>query len=1073
MRVTFLLLLVSILQTFANDAYSQKTKLSFNFSNKKLVDALDEIEQHTGFYFLYNDNLIDTDRKIDLSVDDQTIDKVLDRLFSGTDIKYTITDRKIILTPGYLTASLQQQNSVSGKVTDSSGASLPGVTVVVKETTKGTITDADGNYSLSNVAGDETLVFSFVGMKTQEISVLGNSTINVVLEEEAIGIEEVVAIGYGTMKKSDLTGAISSISENDLSTTQSSNVLEKAQGKLAGVDIISGNGSPGGDQTIRIRGNRSITANNDPLFVVDGIPTTQGINDFNPGDIESMEVLKDASAVAIYGSRGANGVVLITTKRGKKGAAQINYIGYYGLKKQIENLNKMNGQQFVEYRRVANGLSKSDNSQDQVLLGGLYDNYINGIETDYIKETYRDGLQTEHQLSASGGNEKLRYYISGSYYKEEGVLKKTDYERYSLRVNLDAELTRKLKIGLSLTSSKDLRNRMDSNDPTLAAIQYAPITQAYDDLGNIIAYPNPDEALVTSPLINFAPNQLVDETKGFRMFSNLFGEYAITKDLTYRLNFGTDISYSRRGRFSGDYAGSTPEASVENTNVFSYTLENILTFDKTIGEHVLSLVGLFSTQSSSTEGSSMSAQGIPITRSTFYAMGTAETITGINSYLSEWDLLSYMGRVNYKFKNRYLLTASGRADGSSRLAKGNKWAFFPAASLAWIVSEENFVNIPALSFLKLRAGYGSVGNTAINPYQTQGGLDRSFYLFGDDPAYGYKQDGIANPELGWEISKTLNFGIDFGLWDNKVSGNIEIYDTKTSDLLLERVLPTTSGFESIIENVGETRNRGWEFTLSANILNKPSGLKWDVDFNIFSNKEEIVELFNGTQDDIGNGWFIGQPVNSFYDYVFDGIWQSDETGEAANSGQAPGQVKIKDVNGRDENGELTKQPDGHINTDDRAILGSTVPDWTGGLTNRIKYKGFDFSTLVFIRQGQMLSSRYHVFGGNSWEGRYAHLNVNYWTPENPSNEYPQPVEGGSVLYASAIKYFDASFVKIKNISLGYELVNNVLKTNTIASCRVYLSATNPVTWSDYDTVDPETGRALSSATYTIGVNLKF
>ena len=1073
MRVTFLLLLVSILQTFANDAYSQKTKLSFNFSNKKLVDALDEIEQHTGFYFLYNDNLIDTDRKIDLSVDDQTIDKVLDRLFSGTDIKYTITDRKIILTPGYLTASLQQQNSVSGKVTDSSGASLPGVTIVLKGTTQGTITDVDGNYSIMKVPSDATLVFSFVGMKTQEIPIAGRSAINVTMKEDAIGLEEIVAIGYGSMQKSDLTGAISSVSAKELSTIQASNVLVQAQGKLAGVDIVSSDGTPGSQQTIRIRGNRSINANNDPLFIVDGIPTTQGINDFNPGDIESMEILKDASSVAIYGSRGANGVILITTKRGKKGSVQISYNGYAGVEKQFENINKMNGQQFLEYKRVANGLGKNNNSQDESLLGALYENYINGVETDYIDEIYRDGFQTNHQLSASGGNEKISYYLSGSYFKEEGVLKKTDYERYSLRVNLDVKLTEKIKVGLSFTASKDLRNRMDADDPTTSAIHYVPITKAYDDEGNIIPYPNPDEALTANPLSNFAPNQYVDETKGFRMFSNLFGEYKIINDLTYRLNVGTDMLYSRRGQFTGDYTGSTPVGSIDNSNIFSYTLENILTYDKIIGDHSFNVVGLYSIQSNSTENSSLSAKGIPITRSTFYALGTAETITGIGSSLTDWGLMSYMGRINYKFKDRYLITVSGRSDGSSRLAEGNQWAFFPAASVGWIISEEKFMNIPALSFLKLRAGYGSVGNTAIDPYQTQGGLARSAYVFGDDSAFGYQLDGIANPELSWEISRTLNVGLDFGLFENRISGNLEIYNTRTNDLLLQRLLPTTSGFESVIENVGSTKNRGWELTLSANLINNPSGLKWNIDLNLSSNKEKIVELFNGSTDDVGNNWFIGYPINTFYDYVFDGIWQTEEADKAAEIGQAPGQIKIKDVNGRDENGVLTNQPDGQIDSDDRAILGSGVPDWTGGITNTLFYKGFDFSMSIYVRQGQMLESNYHDLGGNNWEGRRANLNFNYWTPENPSNEYPQPVQGQSIIYSSAITYFDGSFVKLKNISLAYDFARNLFKSKAISSFRVYLSATNPITWSKYDTVDPETGRALSTSNYLIGLNVKF
>ena len=961
---------------------------------------------------------------------------------------------------------------VSGKVTSEDGE-LPGVNVIVKGTSNGTVTDVEGNYSLEISDENAILVYSSVGFVQVEVLVGTQTVINLVMTADITALDEIVVIGYGTVKKSDLTGAISSVSGEDLNTVPSYNVLDQAQGRLAGVDIIANDGSPGSSKTIRVRGNRSINATNNPLYVIDGIPTTQGIDDFNPADIVSMEVLKDASAVAIYGSRGANGVILITTKRGKKGKAQISYTGYAGVKKQIANFDKMNNQQFVEYRRVANGLAKNDASQDEVLLGAIYDNFQNGVTTDWTDETYRDGFQTEHQLSASGGSDNINYYISGGYYKEEGVLKKTDYERFSIRTNLDATLNQKIRVGLSLTATTDLRNRMDSDDPTWPAIRYAPPVQAYDENGNIVPFPNPDEFLVASPLANFAPNQYVDETKGFRLFSNLFGEWDIIDGLKYRLNFGTDIRYSRRGRYEGDFTNGTPNGRVDNLSDFSYTIENILSYDKSFGSHDLNLVGLFSTQTSTTESSSLSAQEIPIARSTFYALGTAETITGISSGITEWGLLSYMARINYKFKDRYLITASGRADGSSRLAEGNKWAFFPAASVAWILTEENFLQSNLLSFLKLRVGYGSVGNTAISPYQTQGGLVRTAYNFGDESAYGYGQNGISNPDLTWEISRTLNIGLDFGFWDDRLSGTIELYDTKTSDLLLERLLPSTSGFESVIENVGSTRNRGWELTLSANIINSNNGFVWDVDMNVFSNNEEIVELFQGTTDDIGNGWFIGHPINTYYDFVFDGIWQADEADEAETHGQLPGQVKIKDVNGRDDDGNLTNEADGQLNGDDRAIIGSTVPFWTGGITNRLSYKGFDFSMLIYSRQGQSLRSNYHNFSGNNWEGRYAHMNFNYWTAENPSNEYPKPTQGGGILYANAMRYFDGSFVKIKNITLGYDFALNIIKSDAISGCRLYISATNPVIWSDYDTVDPETRRALSSATYVAGINLKF
>lgn len=985
----------------------------------------------------------------------------------------------ILLTIGVSLHPVQAKSSralekiITGTVKDVEGLPLIGASVQVKGSTSGVITDLDGAFSLSVPDDATTLVISYIGFSVQEVEIGNRSMIEIVMTENASVLDEVVVVGYGTVKKSDLTGAVSSISGADLSEVATSNVLDQAQGRLAGVDIVQANGSPGSPLNIRIRGNRSISANNNPLFVIDGIPTTQGIDDFNPADIESMEVLKDASAVAIYGSRGANGVILITTKRGKEGKATIGYNGYYGLKQQIENLDKMNGRQFAEYVRVANGLAIDDASQDVAFLGQqLAENLQNGIETDWLDEVYRTGTQQEHQLSASGGSQNINYYISGSYYLEEGLLEKSDFERFSIRANLDATLSPKAKVGLSFTSSTDLRNQM-STAPTTNAIRYSPLVKAFDAEGNIIAFPNPSEGLLTSPLLEYVPNQYIDETKGLRLFSNLFGEYAFTNNLSYRLNVGADFSTARRGRFSGDYDGSATVGSIGNTDVSSYTIENILTFNQEFGDHGLNIVGLFSTQSSSTELSGLNGRDIAITRSTFRDLGSSATITGINSSLEEWGLVSYMARVNYRFKDKYLLTVSGRADGSSRLAEGNKWAFFPAASAAWIISKESFMNIPVLSFLKFRVGYGEVGNTSIDPYQTLGGLERTIYAFGEEGAFGFGQSGIANPDLSWEISRTTNVGIDFGLWNDRVSGTIEFYDTQTDDLLLTRLIPITSGFNSVLENVGATRNRGWEFTLSANVINTASGLDWDVGVNVFSNKEEIVELFNGAVDDVGNRWFIGHPINVFYDHQFAGIWQTSEAAQAMEAGLEPGQIKIADVNGRDENGVLTNRPDGVLNADDRTILGSTVPDWSGGLSNKITYKGLDFSMLIYTRQGQMLNSSFHNLGGNNFEGRYANLNFNYWTPDNPSNEIPQPRAGGAPNFSSALRYYDGSFVKIKNVTLGYDFARDLLKLQNISSLRVYVSAINPLIFSEYDLVDPETVTPLSSSTYLVGLNLKF
>lgn len=972
--------------------------------------------------------------------------------------------------------------TISGQVTDlSTNEPLPGVNILAKGTATGTVSDVEGNYRLTVADDVTTLVFSSIGYETIEEDINGRSVINLSLSPDIQSLSEVVVVGYGTQKKSDLTGAISSISSETLTETPASNVLEQSQGRLAGVDIVRDNGAPGSPVQIRIRGNRSINASNEPLFVIDGIPTTANINNFNPNDIESMEVLKDASAVAIYGSRGANGVVLITTKKGKAGKAVISYDGYYGIKQPVENLNLMNSQQFAEYSRISRGIASGDNSQDDTFFSDVeIENLQRGIDTDWLDLIIRNGVQQDHQVSVSGGSENVTYYLSGSYFDEEGIIEKSDFNRYAFRANIEAKLTDKLKVGLSSTVARNLRNQMDGDTPFNAALLFSPLIEPYRADGSFDPYPNPREGLLANPLLNYQPQQYIDETKSYRIFANIFAEYEIIEGLSYRLNYGPDYSSFRRGRYSGSLDESINTASVENEQNFSYTLENILTYDKQFGNHAINLVGLFSVQESEFETSESSGQDIPIERSGFYDLGSAATITGINSSLGNWGLLSYMGRINYRFKDKYLLTLTGRADGSSRLAEGNKWAFFPAISTGWIVSEEDFFATPGISFLKIRAGYGEVGNTSIDPFQTLGGLERSIYAFGSNQAFGYSHNLIANPDLGWEISRTTNIGLDFGFLEDRINGSLEYYITNTDDLLLERLIPITSGFSSILQNIGATRNSGWELTLSSNIINSNQGFTWDIDLNVFSNKEEIVELFDGESDDVGNEWFIGEPIDVFYSFQHDGIWQTDEAVQAEEQGQAPGDIRIADVNGRDENGELTDQPDGTINADDRTVLGSTVPNWSGGITNRISYKGFDLSVLVYARQGQMLRSDYHNLNGNNWQGRYNSLNLDYWTPDNPTNAFPLPDAGEAPLYGNAVRFFDGSFVKIKNIALGYNVPSSLLDRIGVSSLRLYTTVNNAINFSEVDWVDPETsngivgsGSPLTSATYIFGVNLKF
>ncbi len=1088
MKLTIFLICITVLGGFAADSYAQTTRLTLDAENATIKSILSKIENQSEFKFFYSSN-VDVEQTASISQKNKKVFDILDDLFEGTGIKYEVYGRQIaLLDKGenftFPTETAAQQKAVTGKVTDDSGQPLPGVTVVIKGTTQGTVTNGDGEYTLSGILEDATLVFSFVGMLPQEIPVGDQTTINVDMAVDAIGIEEVVAIGYGTMKKSDITGAVSSVSSKDLGKSNSGNIMQQAQGKLAGVDIISESGIPGSDFKITIRGNRSITASNEPLFVIDGIPTNVGINDFNPNDIEAIEVLKDASAVAIYGSRGANGVILVTTKSGKKGDAKINYSGSYSIKKAFENIDPMNPQEFAEYVRVANGLNRNDTSQDEEILTSV-PNLQSGQNPDWFDIGYGNGLLHQHQISVSGGTDKIKYYVSGSYFDEEGIVtNSSDYSKISFRANIEAKATKNLTIGLSAVGTKSTQNVMASSFYT-RLIDTSPLAFPYNENGELIPYPNPRVEQI-NPLYNLDPSQYIDELRGQRIFAGIFAEYKLFESLSYRINYGPDLRSSRRGEYTGILLGEgTNSASVSNRVDNINTLENILTFDEIYGDHSLNILGLFSSQTSRLETSGSSVQNLPVEDAKFYNLGSANDILSVNSFLSEWALLSYMGRINYKYKDKYLLTVSGRADGSSRLAEGNKWSFFPSTALGWIVSEESFFNSNNVNFLKLRVGYGEVGNTAISPYQTKGGLALTDYAFGDAPAFGYALDIISNPDLEWEISKSLNIGLDFTLFDSRVAGAIELYDTKTSNLLLNRFLPITSGYNSVLQNIGSTRNRGLEVSATAYIIqNANDGFNWNADLTFFTNKEEIVSLIDNTNDDVGNQWFIGQPINVFYDFKQLGIWQKDEADEAALYGLAPGDIKIADVNGRDENGNLTKQPDGKIDQDDKTILGSTTPKWSGGITNRFSYKGFDLSIFVYARQGQMLRSSFHNLGGNSWQGRHGSINLNYWTPDNPSNEIPLPIAERRPYFYEAVQYFDASFVKIKNINLGYTFDKEFMNRVGIGleSVRLYSAIDNPdwLTFSEYKIVDPETGtqnvggaNPLTLSSIIFGINVNF
>lgn len=958
----------------------------------------------------------------------------------------------------------QASQEVSGTVTSATdGEALPGVNISVKGTTIGTTTDFEGAYSIKVPAANDTLVFSFIGYQTQEVPIEGRSTIDVILASQAIVGDEVVVVGYGTQQRRDITGSVSSVSSQDIKEVPISDAGQSLQGRSAGVVALSSGNRPGQGVTIRVRGRRSLTADNNPLFVVDGIPVEGNIDDINPQDIESIEVLKDASATAIYGSRGANGVILVTTNRGGDHPTQVSYSGYAGISQVLGTPDMMNGQEYAEMKQIAG----------RTLTPGEEDAIARGVSTDWVNLLLENGYQQNHQVSVEGGNESTQFAVSGNFFFDRGVISNQDFNRNTFRLNLDHSISDRVQIGTSTQMSHRVQNW--GSNPYGTALATNPLAEPYDEEGNLVLRPGADP-LIFNPLADLVDGAYVDERERVRIFSNIYADLDLLESLNFRINFGPDLQDYRRGLFQGSETvarnGQSPFSLKDHERRFTYTLDNILTFRQDYAEiHSLTATGLFSVQESRAEWSNVAVSDLPYEHQQFHNLDTGGTVEGFGSHLEEWQLMSFMGRVNYQLKDRYLLTVTGRYDGSSRLAEGNKWGFFPSAALGWRIIEEPFLGDQDLfSELKIRASYGVTGNTAISPYQTRGGLGRTVYSFGGDvPGFGFYPDELSNPDLKWETSTTFNIGLDFGLWDDRVAGSIELYQTNTTDLLLERAVPITSGFSSVFENIGETQNRGYEFTLTSRNVSS-SDFSWTTDLNIFGNREEIVELYGTGEDDVGNGWFIGEPLTVWYDHEKIGIWQQDEADEAAAVGREPGEIKVRDQNG-----------DGIINEEDRVILGSDMPTLSGAITNRFRYKNVDLSVFLFGSFGHMIYNDFRV-ANSTMQGRYNNLDVDYWTPDNPTNEAPKPDgEREFPLNGSTRGYMPGDFLKIRNIQVGYNLPTTLLDRLGIRSLRVYANAETPFVFSHLEKgLDPEIyggdvedDNLPTTRLYTIGVNVNF
>jgi TonB-linked SusC/RagA family outer membrane protein len=958
--------------------------------------------------------------------------------------------------------------TVSGKVTSTlDGEPLPGVNVRVKNTSTGTVTDFDGVYRLQGLTPSSVLVFSFIGYNSEEVTVGNQTTINVSLAEDIESLSEVVVVGYGTQREESVTGSVASIGGEAIREVPAANISQALQGRLPGVEFAQTSSQPGAATQIRIRGARSLTAGNDPLVVLDGIPFPGSISEINPNDIKSIDILKDASATAIYGSRGANGVILVTTKGGQIGQKPVvSYNSFYGTKEVFAKYPMMSGPEFVKLRQEA----------------GIYNNALDesdDVNTDWQDLLYRNGMITSHDLGVSGGTEKGRYNFNIGYFEDEGVIPTQQYTRYSIRGSLDQGVGEYFRFGFSTYNNFSITE--GSNVGLYGILSMSPIASPYNEDGTwkrTIRMPLDETWVYSRDIVNRLSDEWLSQTKTFGTYNTLYGEVKIpgVEGLKYRVNLGLNYRQSNGGGFTGQGINSANPltqsiATVSNQLTTDWTIENLVTYDRLFGQkHLVNVVALYSASENQMNRSRIEGRDIPTSDFQFYNLGNAAgdiIIRPDDQWYNRSGLMSYMGRVMYAYDDRYMISATLRSDGSSRLAPGYKWHTYPAVSAGWNISEESFMeNINLFDMMKLRVGYGQTSNQAVDPYQTLGLLSTRPYNFGpDDYQTGFYVSQLANPNLGWEFSKTWNYGLDFSLLNHRLKGTVEYYITNTEDLLLSVGLPATSGVGSVVQNVGETQNKGVELSLNGLILDDVNGWTLEAGLNFYANRNELIALSSGEDRNVNNWWFVGHPINVIYDYEKIGLWQEGdpyrEILEPGEADQIIGSIKVRYTGEYDAEGKPVRA----IGPDDRQIM-NVNPDFQGGFNMRLGYKGFDLTTVgAFQRGGILISTLYSASGYlNMLSGRRNNVSVDYWTPENTDADFPRPgrnISGDNPKYGNTLGYFDASYLKIRTISLGYNFnESNWLKKAGVGNLRLYVTAQNPfVMFSPYKDVsgmDPET-----------------
>ncbi len=973
-----------------------------------------------------------------------------------------------------VTMPVAAQNAflLKGRVTNENGQPVSRATITVKGSATGTSSNDNGNFEITVPSGT-VLVVSSVGYTVKEVTVNSNAPLTIALVAVQQSLDDVVVIGYGQQRKKDITGAVVSVSSETLKEVAAPNVIAQLKGRTAGVDIVSNGATPGTSGQIRIRGNRTLTTSqgssdalDGPLLVLDGIPYGGSINDFSPDDVVSLEILKDASATAIYGSRGAGGVILITTKRGKTGRAVINLDAYYGVSNIMGKYKVYDGPSYAQFKADAAAYNRtSPGTSSYPLTQAEKDALAAGISTNWQDLIYQQGFVTSNQLGLTGGTETTQYGLSGNYYRETGIIPNQNYTRYSIRATIDHHINKWVKVGLNTINTLSYTNTPGGAGVPSGLIRTTPLAAPYNADGTVNLKPaagSIDDPIISPLTLITKKDAILAMNRRIRTFNSLYGEVQIAPGLKYRLNVGLDFRQENGNGYNGPLTytntatvQSSSNASISNAEAWTYNIQNLLYYDKIFAKkHKVGVTGLFEIQKDHSQNSGFTVTGVPADyiMNTNFSLASGQPAADVNNTgFTESGLVSYMGRVNYGYDNRYLLTATVRVDGSSTLSPGHQYFTYPALGLGWNISNEKFMqNVSFISHLKLRGGWGISGNRNVAPYQTLGLLTASTYNFGQGTPgqqLAYLVTTLANKELGWQSTSQTNVGVEFGLFNNRITGSVDVYDQRTKNILLGVNLPASNGAGTTVKNLGKTKGSGLEITLSTiNIQSKDkTGFSWSTDLNFYFNREKIIQLTTPSEkSNVGNGWFVGQPLSVIYDVKKIGIWQLEDSVKGALAAQTspvqyPGQIRVEDYNN-----------DHKIDANDRQILGNFQPQWEGGITNRFTYKNFDLSIVIFARMGMKVVVPYLTADGGSQgfpffnQGRLNQVRTNYWTRTNPTNDFPAPDAGTDRLnFGSTLGYQNGSFIKCRSINLGYEVPAPMLKRAGVSSLRLYVNVTNP------------------------------